>query len=98
MNRKDKIKTDILKAGLEIWKKNPNAVNARNVAKMINKTHPTVYHYYPTKRDLVDAIAKYAVDVGDSFIIVSLMLASSPFISGLSEKERQIHLSTVSSL
>ena len=91
-------RTAILDAGLVLWKADPSKVNARNIAKIIGKTHPTVYHHYPDKERLLKAIAHHGVKTGDSIVIVSLMLTSNPVVADLSQEERQKHLDAVKSI
>lgn len=95
MKHGDKIKKQILEAGLALWSENPNMVNARNVAKLVGKTHPTIYHHYPTKKHLLHAVAKHGVEIGNSVVIVHLILTGHPLIKSLSETERQKHLNAV---
>lgn len=85
-------RTAILDAGVKLWRADPSKVNARNIAKLIGKTHPTVYHHYPDKERLLKAVAHHGVQTGDSVLIVSLMLTDHPLVAAMSEDERQKHL------
>lgn len=98
MKHGEKIRKQILEAGLQLWQSDASKINARNIAEIVGKTHPTIYHHYPTKKDLLEAIARHGVEVGDSVVIVSLMLAGSPLIASLSAEERQKHLDVVKSI
>ena len=91
-------RTAILNAGLQLWRSDPSKINARNIAKIIGKTHPTVYHHYPDKERLLKAVAHHGVKTGDSVVIVSLMLTGNPIVTSLSEDERQKHLNVVREL
>lgn len=98
MKHGDKSRQEILDAGLKLWRVDPSKVNARNIAKLIGKTHPTVYHHYPDKERLLKAVAHHGVQKGDSIVIVSMMLMGNPLIAELSEAERQKHLNVVKGL
>ena len=91
-------RTAILDAGLQLWRADPNKINARNIAKIIGKTHPTVYYHYPDKERLLKAVAHHGVKTCDSVVIVSMMLTNHPLVAGLSEAERQKHLDVVKRL
>lgn len=91
-------KKQILDAGVQLWREDPNKINARNIAKLINKTHPTIYNHYPNKKHLVEAVASHGVQTGDSVIIVNLLLMGHPMIADIPEDERQKHLNVVREL
>lgn len=95
MKHGDKARKQILDAGVQLWRADPSRINARNIAKLIGKTHPTVYHHYPDKERLLKAVASHGVREGDSFVIVSLILTNNPLVADMSEDERQKHLNIV---
>lgn len=98
MKHGEKARLEILNAGLQLWRADPSKVNARNIAKLIGKTHPAVYHHYPDKERLLKAVAAHGVKTGDSVVIVSLMLTGHPLVSSLDGAERQKHLDVVKGL
>ena len=82
----------ILEAGLQLWRMDPSKVNPFNVAKMIGKTHASIYHHFKDSEHLKRAVAVYGLQKGDSVVIVTLMLVNDPLVASLSEDERQKHL------
>ena len=96
MSKGERTRMEILEAGLKIWRYDPSKVNAVNIAKLIGKTHPAVYHHFP--RNIKKAVASYGVRKGDSVVIVHLILTNDPLVESLSEDERQKHLNTVKEL
>lgn len=87
-------KTKILKAGVKLWKKNPDDVKALRIAKEIKMVNATVLYHYPD--GVKDAVAAYAVETGESLIIAQLILTNHPAVKDLSPEIRQKHLSAAS--
>lgn len=96
MTRGEKTREKILEAGLKLWKYDPSKVNARNIAKMINKTHVAVYHHFP--HNIKKVIAAYGVRKEDSVVIVSLMLTGDPLVAHLTEDQKRKHLNALKNL
>lgn len=93
MKHGDKVRLEILEAGLKLWHYDPSKVNARNIAKLIGKTHPAVYHHFPS--NIKNAVAGYGVRKNDSTVIVSLILTNNHLISHLTPEERLMHLNAI---
>lgn len=98
MSYREKVRTEILEAGVKIWHADPSKVSARNIAKVIGKTHPSIYHHYPNKNRLLTAVANHAIQAGDSVVIVSLILTNSPLVGALTEEERMAHIKSVATV
>ena len=93
MKHGDKMKQNILNAGLVLWRQNPIHVTARNVGDAVGLRHSTVLHHF--KGRLRDAVAEHAVAAGDSKIIMQLMATNHPAVAGLSEEDRAKHAAAV---
>lgn len=86
----------MLEVGLKLWRSDPTKISTRNIAKMIGKSHVTVFNKFPN--GVRKAIAAHGVAKGDSVVIVSLMLINDPLVANLSEEEREKHLQAVRSI
>lgn len=89
----DKQREKILKAGLKMWRAGER-VTLRAVADAVGLTHGTVgYHF---KEDgLLDAIASYAVEIGDSRAIVQLIGQEHTVVMKMPWEWRRKHLEAV---
>lgn len=94
----EKVRKQILDAGLKLWRADPSKVDAGNIAKLMGRTRPSIYHHYPDKERLLKAVAHHGVKTGDSVVIVSLMLTGHPLVADMDEDERQKHLEVVKSI
>lgn len=90
MKKGEKARQEILEAGLKLWHYDPSKVNPVNIAKLIGKTHPAVYHHFPT--NIKKAVAAYGIRKGDSVVIVSLYLTNDPLVADMKPEEIQKHL------
>ena len=91
-----KYKDEILEAGLRLWKYDPSKVSTRNIAKLIGKSHVTVFNQFPN--GVRKAVAAHGVAQGDSVVIVSLMLIGDPLVANLTDAQREEHLQAVRSI
>lgn len=82
MKHSEKIKQIILEAGIKIWHGDPMKVTARNIAKAIEMTHSTILYHFGEK-GIRNAVAEYAVKIGDEKIIVQLISSYHPSVSKL---------------
>lgn len=82
----DKTREKILKAGVEIW---PN-VSLSAVARAVGLTHPAVLYHFPNN-SLENAIAEYAVKIGESKIIMFLIAYEHPAVKKMSIADRIKH-------
>lgn len=85
-----KTKEKILNAGLELW---PN-ITLQAVSKATDLTHPGILYHFPNGT-LKEAIAEYAVETGNSKVIVQLILVEHKAVSGMSPSERDDHFKSV---
>ena len=91
MKHNEKIKTKILEAGIKVWHDNPMSVTARFVAKTISMDHATILYHFG-KQGIRNAIAEYAVKIGDSKIIVQLIASCHPTVSNLPKSAKNRHM------
>lgn len=89
MTKRDNTRTRILKAGLELW---PDVTHTE-IARKTGISQPNVFYHFP--KNLQDAVAEYAVQVGDSRVIVQLMGAAHPAVENLSPADRIRHFNAI---
>lgn len=96
MTHGDKIKRQILDAGLEIWRDRPSDLSARRIAGKLQMTHGSVHYHFGNAASLRNAIAKHAIEVGDARVIAMLVAEKHPiaFIM-LSETQRKDYLASL---
>lgn len=85
------IKARILKIGLTLW---PN-VSAREIGRQMDMSHSAVLYHFNDAAGLNNAIAKYAVETGNSKIIIQLLAVGHPVISQMDDALRHRHMSTI---
>lgn len=83
----------ILDAGVMLWENDPLRVTTRDIAKVIGFTSHAVLYHFKTARQLREAIAVHAVEVGNSSVIVQLIATKHPAIRRMHWTDRQMHLS-----
>jgi IS30 family transposase len=88
-----KYRDEILKAGLKLWHYDPSKVSTRNIAKIIGKSHVTVFNEFPN--GVKNAVAAYGVRQKDSVVIVSLILSKSKLVAHLTDEELEHHWNAV---
>lgn len=86
----EKTKQKILKAGVKLW---PD-VSLANVARECDLTHAAVLYHFPSMT-LKMSIARFAVDQGNSNVIVQLIGAGHTAIADLCETDRQRHFDAI---
>lgn len=87
--RGEQTRTAILKAGLKLW---PD-VTPSTVANALSITHATVlYHFDNVKEE----VAKYAIDIGYSPVIVQLLANNNKLVKDMSASERLRHFAALS--
>ncbi len=87
----------ILLTGLHVWReKGSNAVSARGIGRLLGMTHAAVIYHFKTSEGLRQAVAEYAVRVGDSVVVPQLITSRHPSISGFTPEQRSAYLQTVS--
>lgn len=86
----EKTREKILQAGVKLW---PH-VTFHNVAGLSGLTPPAVLYHFPNGT-LKDAVAEYAVEVGESKVIVQLMAADHKAAKKLSPADRIRHFNAI---
>ena len=94
MKHGDLVKLRILKAGVRLWHKDPSLVSARKIAPKVDLTPQGVLYHFPN--GLKNAVAMYAVEAGDSKVIVQLILTGSKYVKNLTDQERRKHIKSIS--
>lgn len=94
MKHGDKVKNKILDAGLKLWRTEPRSVTVNQVAAAIGMTHQAVRYHF-TDYNLRDAIARHAVEKGDSYVIVQLMAMKHAAVRLLTAEERRRHAAII---
>ncbi len=79
-------KQKILQAGIKAWHKNPQSVTASQTGRMIGLTHAGVLYHFP--KGLKDAVAAYAVEIGDKRIVPQLIVCRHPATKAMTLEER----------
>lgn len=90
MKAGNRTKQRILEAGVILWPE----VTLSNVARAVEMSHGAVLYHFP-KGVLRDHIADYAVQVGESRVIVQLIAERHPAVSRMSAGERNAHFASV---
>lgn len=91
MSHGKEIKKSILRAGLVLW---PN-VTARAIGRRLDMTHSNVLYHFDTVDNLVSAVANYAVEIGESRVIVQLIAAKHAAINGMKAADRAKYMATI---
>lgn len=91
MKHGDKTRQRILEAGIKLWLTNPLHVTSRRIAAHVDLKHQAVRYHYSSDARLRDAVAAYAVETGNSPIIVQLIALKHPAVVKLTQTERNRH-------
>lgn len=85
------IKERILEIGLTLW---PH-ISAREIGRQMNMSHSAILYHFDDADGLRDAIAKHAVETGNSGIIVQLLAINHPATKGMETQLRDKHMATI---
>lgn len=85
-------KRKMLNAGVKLW---PH-VTARAIANELEMTHPTVAYHFGDNSDLCNAVAEYAVQIGNSRVIAQLIATKHRAVRKMPALERQKHMDAAS--
>lgn len=85
------VKERILKIGLNLW---PN-ISVREIGRQMDMSHSALTYHFGDAAGLKHAVAKYAVDTGNSKVIVQLLAVGHPAIVGMESELRQKHMATI---
>lgn len=88
MADKAALKKSILDAGVALW---PN-VTARAIAKEIQTSHTKVLYHFCDIAGLKDAVARHAVETGNSPVIAQLIAVRHPAVARMSDAAAAKHL------
>lgn len=88
MTHSKKKKHQILVAGLAMW---PD-VSARAIGRAINLSHSAVLYHFGNSEALAMAIARYAIEVEASKVVVQLLASDHPSVAGMDVELRQQYL------
>lgn len=92
MKKGEKMRAAILSAGLRLYATDPASVTAHRIGREVGRTHAGVLYHYGSTEALREAVAREAVRVGDSRVILHLIACGSPLVAGMSETDRAAHL------
>lgn len=84
-------KTDILKAGLEIWSTG-EVPTASAIARKLDMAAAHVSYYFNSSYRLREALVYYAIEQGESKVIVQLIGSGHAAVKNMPETERMQHL------
>lgn len=88
----DKTRQRILTAGLKLW---PN-VSPSSIARALHlNSHTNVIYHFKTTEKLKNAVAEYAVKMGDSRVVTQLIAGNHKAVKNLSQADRLRHLNAV---
>ena len=87
------VRKDILTKGLEIFKADPAKLNHHFVAKELGISNAKIHYHFGT--DLKHAVLSYAVEQGDSHVVVGLIASKDRMVAHMTKAERQKHIDVV---
>jgi len=93
MGYSKKVKEEILSKGLQVYKDDPARLNNHHVAKELNISNAKIHYHFG--KDLKEAVLKYAVEQGDSQVIVGLIASKHVLVEELTSAQKQKHLDVV---
>lgn len=88
-------KASIVEIGLQVWRETPDKVNANHIASLVGITHGAIIYHFDSVDSLRDAIAEYAVRIGDPIVVPMLIAARHPSTSGLTAEQKAAYLSSL---
>lgn len=90
VKKSDITKKKILDMGVKLW---PD-VTAREIARRLDMTHPSIAYHFGS--GLKDAVAEHAVRMGNSKVIAQLIATKHKAVKSMDCQDKQKHLSAVS--
>ena len=94
----ERTRRKILNAGVKIWLETGGNVTAHNIGAALNMTHSAVLYHYRSALTLRDAVARHAVEAGNSRVIMHLLAIRHPAIDNLDSEERDRHVRVAQAL
>jgi AcrR family transcriptional regulator len=87
-----RVKADILAAGVTLWRGGAECVTARAIGRALDMTHSAVLYHFDNAAALKDAVAAHAVAVGDTVVVPLLIVSGHQTAAVLGEAERRRYL------
>lgn len=84
-------KERILDAGVDLW---PD-ITLKAVADAADLKHTAVLYYFPTVSALKTAVARHAVEKGNSRVIVQLLAQKHPSVKDMPPAQRIHHFNSI---
>lgn len=81
----------ILETGIHLWEKSED-VTASSIAELLGITHATVLYHF---KNVKEAVAFYAVKIGNSRIIAELIMQNHRAVKDLTKEEKIKHLTNL---
>lgn len=89
MNHGERIKADILSAGLSLWRdEGVEAVTALRIARTLDMTRQGVAYHFGNSATLRTAVAAHALDARDVAVVCQMITARHPLCEGMTGEER----------
>jgi len=88
VSKGDKTKEDILTVGVKLW---PD-VTAREIGRQLKMTHANVAYHFGSHKNLIKAIKKHAIEIGNSRVIAHLILTRDSAVKSMPVGERSKHM------
>lgn len=86
------MKQDILAIGVRLWAAGIEPSARRIAAEAGLAGHAAVLYHFTTSSRLRDAVARHAVDTGDSRVIVRLIAEKHPAVCDIPDADRLQHM------
>lgn len=96
MKAGERSKQKILDAGVAIWASGRQPT-VQAIADMLSASRPGVVYHFGTAHGLREAVARHAVQCGDSRVITQLVAIGHHSVASMSEAERVSHLRAITS-
>ena len=93
MKHGESVRLRILNAGVKLWEDDPIKVNSVSIAREICMTPQGVMYYFSD--GLREEVAKYAVEIGASRVIVQLLAINHPLVKDMPKAERLRHMAVI---
>ena len=93
MTHGEKVKKIILQKALEVYKKDPSKLTNSHVARELNTAHSRIHYHFGDM--LKEAVLNYAVEQGDSRVIVQLIASDHHLVKDMTDKEKQLHFKSI---
>lgn len=90
------VRLEILKAGVELWERGEQPT-ASAIAKALGlAAHASVLYHFKGAADLAASLARYAVESGNSRVIVQMIATEHPAVADMDHDRKRYHLAIIS--